>query len=85
MRFQILTIRNSYIPLGYNIDDLLRFYVARKPAVLELDNLHVRMMAREILTIKPKQNKQTEVVEKLQEELDAAKAKLQRPEEQADI
>jgi len=51
--------------LVHNIDDLLRFYVAHRPAVLEQDNLHVRMLAGEILTIKPKRNKQTEAVEQI--------------------
>ncbi len=84
IEFAALTSRNNYIPLGYTIDDLLRFYVARRPAVLEQDNLHIRMLAGEILTIKPKQTKQTEVIEQIQDQLDTAKAKLQRLEEQVD-
>jgi len=85
IEFVALTSRNNYIPLGYSIDDLLRFYVARRPAVLEQNNLHVKMLAGEILTIKPKQMMQTEAVEQLQEQLEVPKAKLQRLEEEADI
>jgi len=81
IEFVALTSRNNYIPLGYNIDNLLRFYVARRPVVLEQDNLHVKMLAGVILTIKPKQMMQTEAVEQLQEQLEVAKAKMQRLEE----
>jgi len=51
---------------------------------LEQDNLHIRMLAGEILSLKPKQNKQVETVEQIREQLDVAKAKLQRLEEQTD-
>jgi len=42
------------------------------------------MLAGENLTIKPKQTKQTEVIKQIQDQLDTAKAKLQRLEEQVD-
>jgi len=45
IEFAALTSRNNYIPLAYKVDDLLRFYVARRPAVLEQDNLHVGILA----------------------------------------
>jgi len=57
----------------------------RKPAVLEQDNLHIKMLAGEILTIKPKETKQIEAVEQIQEQLEVAKAQVQRLEEQTDI
>jgi len=81
-----LTSRNHCIPLRCTIDDLLRFYVARRPAVLEQDNLHIdiKMLAEEILTIKPK-TKQNEAIEQIEKQLEVAKAKVQRLEEQIDI
>jgi len=79
-----VTSRNRYIALGYSIDDLLRFYEARRPPVLEQDNLHVKMIACEILSLKPKLGKQTETAQQIQDQLDTAKAKLQRLEEQVD-
>jgi len=85
IEFAGLTSKNHYIPLGYAIDGLLRFYVARRSAVLERDNLPIKMLAGEILTIKPKQTKQNEMIEQIREQLEVAKAKVQRLEEQTDV
>ena len=45
IEFAALTGKNHYISLGYNVDDLLKLYIARRPIVLEQDNLHIKMMA----------------------------------------
>ena len=54
VEFAHFSANASYIPPGYNIDDLLRLYMARAPPILEENSLHTRMMTGELLALKGK-------------------------------
>ena len=77
IEFAALTRRNQNIPLGYNADDLLKLYIARSPSVLETDNLHLKLMAGEILTLKQKQQRRNETVQTLHFLLNEAHDRLE--------
>ena len=56
VEFAHFSANACYIPPGYNIDDLLRLYMARAPPILEESSLHTRMMTGELLALKGKLN-----------------------------
>ena len=52
IEFSAYSKNSRYIPLGYDIEDLLRLYVAREPPILRGNNLHLKMTAGQIIQIR---------------------------------
>ena len=68
---------NKYIPSGFHVEDLLRMYAALAPAVLTENDMHLRLMAVEILRLKAEARMKDESLAGVLSRLDQAEDTLQ--------
>ena len=70
IEFSALTRNGKYIPLGFNVENLLRLWMVREPAVLTDINLHLKLMAAEIISLRSKHHKVSEQMQKMESRLE---------------
>lgn len=59
-----------YIPLGFSMDDLPKLDMAKAAPILEDSSLHVRMMAGEVLALKARLMRDSNLIDSTQVRLE---------------